>query len=368
MEQRMKEMAIPRVLLEQPKLGFVADQADEARLALSIVAPCYNEAPVLREFHGRVSSACRGEVGEEYEVVLVNDGSRDGTWSVMGELAAADPHVVAINLSRNYGHQLALTAGLQFTRGNRILIIDADLQDPPELLHQMMRAMDGGADVVYGQRDARQGETWFKRVSASLFYLLLERLVEIEIPRDTGDFRLISRRALSILNTMPERDRFVRGMVSWIGLRQVPIRYTRAPRFAGVGNYPFRKMLRFALDAVTGFSTRPLRVASYLGAISGVLGLLLIGYVAAGILTERAVAGWASVMAAIVLLGSSQLFILGIMGEYLGRLYLEAKSRPLFVVSEILTATEVEARKQVCRHASNPAENLSERVDESRGV
>jgi dolichol-phosphate mannosyltransferase len=161
MEQRMKEIAFPRVLLEQPKLGFVADQADEARLALSIVAPCYNEAPVLREFHGRVSSACRGEVGEEYEVVLVNDGSRDGTWSVMGELAAADPHVVAINLSRNYGHQLALTAGLQFTRGNRILIIDADLQDPPELLHQMMRAMDGGADVVYGQRDARQGETWF---------------------------------------------------------------------------------------------------------------------------------------------------------------------------------------------------------------
>ena len=364
----MKEIDFSKVPLGQPRLGFVADQADTTQLDLSIVAPCYNEAPALREFHGRVTSACRGEVGEEYEVVLVNDGSQDGTWSVMGELAAADPHVVAINLSRNYGHQLALTAGLQFTRGNRILIIDADLQDPPELLHQMMRAMDEGADVVYGQRAARQGETWFKRASASLFYSLLQRLVEIEIPRDTGDFRLMSRRALSVLNTMPERDRFVRGMVSWIGLRQVPIHYTRAPRFAGVGNYPFRKMLRFALDAVTGFSTRPLRIASYLGAISGVLGLILLGYVTTGLLAQRAVAGWASVMATMVLLGSSQLFILGIIGEYLGRLYLEAKSRPLFVVSEILTATEVEARRQVCQHTSNHAGNAFARVNEPGGV
>ena len=232
----------------------------------------------------------------------------------------------------------------------------------------MMRAMDEGADVVYGHRDARQGETWFKRTSARLFYLLLQQLVEIEIPRDAGDFRLMSRRALNVLNAMPERDRFVRGMVSWIGLRQVPIHYTRAPRFAGVGNYPFRKMLRFALDAVTGFSTRPLRIASYLGTISGVLGLILIGYVAAGLLMERAVAGWASVMAAIVLLGSSQLFILGIIGEYLGRLYLEAKSRPLFVISEILTATDVEGRKQVCRATGASARYAMERADESRGV
>jgi dolichol-phosphate mannosyltransferase len=246
------------------------------------------------------------------------------------------------------------------------MIIDADLQDPPELLHQMMRAMDDGADVVYGQRDARQGETWFKRASASLFYFLLQRLVEIEIPRDTGDFRLISRRALSVLNTMPERDRFIRGMVSWIGLRQVPIRYTRAPRFAGVGNYPLGKMLRFALDAVTGFSTRPLRVASYLGAISGILGLILIGYIAVAILTQRAVAGWASVMATMVLLGSSQLFILGILGEYLGRLYLEAKSRPLFVVSEILTGTELQSRKEPQQYAGNPAENCFDDADEAR--
>ena len=265
-----------------PKLGFVADHAEEIRFALSVVAPCYNEAPLFQEFHGRVNSVGGSVVGEEYEIILVNDGSRDGTWSIMGELAAADPYVVAINLSRNYGHQLALTAGLQFTRGNRILIIDADLQDPPELLEQMMRAMDEGADVVYGQRDARQGETWLKRASASLFYLLLQRLVEIEIPRDTETFGGFREGRSAVLNAMPERDRFVRGMVSWIGLRQVPIRYTRAPRFAGVGNYPFRKMLRFALDAVTGFSTRPLRIASYLAGISGVLGLILIGYISAG--------------------------------------------------------------------------------------
>jgi polyisoprenyl-phosphate glycosyltransferase len=345
----------------QIKLGFLAEQTDAALLSLSIVAPCYNEAAALREFYRRVSAASRDAVGEDYEVILVNDGSRDNTWAIMGELAAADPHIIAINLSRNYGHQMALTAGLQFTRGTRILIIDADLQDPPELLHEMMRTMDEGADVVYGQRDERQGETWFKRISARFFYLLLQQLVEIEIPRDTGDFRLMSRRALSVLNAMPERDRFLRGMVSWIGLRQVPIHYTRAPRFAGVGNYPFRKMLRFAVDAVTGFSTRPLRIASYLGTISGVLGLILIGYVAAGLLMQYTVAGWASVMAAIVLLGSSQLFILGIIGEYLGRLYLEAKSRPLFVISEILTATDVGGRKQVCRAASGSAGYAMER-------
>lgn len=363
----MNDVDIVGAPLGQPRLGLIAERGDKAALALSIVAPCYNEAPGLREFHDRVSAACRDVVGEEYEIVLVNDGSRDDTWCVMGELAASDSHVVAINLSRNYGHQLALTAGLQFARGNRILIIDADLQDPPELLRQMMCRMDEGADIVYGQREIRQGETWFKRATASFFYLLLQRLVEIDIPRDTGDFRLISRRALSVLNTMPERDRFVRGMVSWIGLRQVPVRYVRAPRFAGAGNYPFKKMLRFGLDAVTGFSTRPLRIASYLGAISAAFGLVLIGYVTYAILTERAVTGWASVMTTIVLLGSSQLLILGIIGEYLGRLYLEAKGRPLFVVSEILTATEVESRKQCSQHTgSSPTKITLENANEPR--
>jgi glycosyltransferase involved in cell wall biosynthesis len=321
-----------------------ADMAD--RLDLSVVAPCYNEALGLAEFHRRVSATCSKTVGSNHEIILVNDGSQDGTWSVMGELAASDAHVLALNLARNYGHQIALTAGLHYTRGKRILIIDADLQDPPELLDQMMHRMDEGADVVYGQREVRQGETWFKRATASLFYRLLERLVEIEIPRDTGDFRLLSRRALTILNAMPEHDRFIRGMVSWIGLRQVPVRYVREPRFAGAGNYPVRKMLRFAIDAVTGFSTRPLRMASYLGALLGGIGFLSLGYIISGVLLGRTVQGWASVMTTVVLLSSFQLFILGIIGEYLGRLFLEAKNRPLFVVSEILSAAELALRRE----------------------
>jgi polyisoprenyl-phosphate glycosyltransferase len=317
----------------------VAEKVD-----LSVVAPCYNEALGLVEFNRRVSSVCSEAVGAAYEVILVNDGSRDGTWSVMRGLVDSDAHVIAINLARNYGHQIALTAGLHHARGKRILIIDADLQDPPELLEQMMHQMDEGADVVYGQREVRQGETWFKRATANLFYRLLERLVDIEIPRNTGDFRLLSRRALTILNAMPEHDRFIRGMVSWIGLRQVPVRYAREPRFAGKSNYPIGKMLRFAVDAVTGFSTHPLRIASYLAGVLGGIGLLSLFYIIGSLIFGRTVQGWASVMTTVVLLSSFQLFILGIIGEYLGRLFIQAKNRPLFVVSEILSKAELNLR------------------------
>jgi polyisoprenyl-phosphate glycosyltransferase len=331
-----------------------AEVAAAGRLDLSVVAPCYNEALGLAEFHRRVSAICSKTVGTDYEIILINDGSRDGTWSLMSELAASDAHVLAINLARNYGHQIALTAGLRYARGNRILIIDADLQDPPELLDQMMRWMDEGADVVYGQREIRQGETWLKRTTANLFYRLLERLVEIEIPRDTGDFRLLSRRALTVLNAMPEHDRFIRGMVSWIGLRQVAVHYARQPRFAGTGNYPVRKMLRLAIDAVTGFSTRPLRVASYLGAFFGAIGLLSLVYIIGAVLLGQTVRGWASVMTTVVLLGSFQLFILGIIGEYLGRLFQQAKNRPLFVVSEILSKAELSLRKETADPLRHP--------------
>ena len=335
------------------RLGTIAGLERPKGLALSVVAPCYNEALGLAEFHRRVSSAC-GNVVAEYEIVLVNDGSPDHTWSVMNQLAAGDPHVVAINLARNYGHQIALTAGLQFTRGERVLIVDADLQDPPELLGQMMQRMDEGADVVYGQREIRQGEGWFKRMTASLFYRILGHLVEIEIPRDAGDFRLLSRRALKILNAMPEHDRFIRGMVSWIGLRQVAVNYVRAPRFAGAGNYPLRKMLRFAADAITGFSTRPLRLASYLGGILGAAGLASFIYIIGGVVVGRVVQGWASVMTAVVLLSSFQLIILGIIGEYLGRLYQQAKNRPLFVVAEIVSAAELASRPEMGQPTCDP--------------
>jgi len=304
---------------------------------LSVVAPCFNEEATLPEFYRRVTGACDGmRIRDDYEIVLVNDGSRDGTWRVMQALAAQDPRVVAINLARNYGHQLALSAGLQHCRGRRILVIDADLQDPPELLGDMLRTMrDEGADVVYGQRRHRAGETRFKTWTAALFYRLLQRLVEIDLPLDVGDFRLISRRALDVLNSMPEQHRFIRGMVSWIGLKQVPFAYDREPRFAGATGYSLGKMVRFALDAITGFSTVPLRLASCLGAVLGCVSLLLLAYSLGSWMSGHAVAGWTSLASIMLVVGSAQLLVLGVFGEYLGRLYIEAKRRPLFIVESI---------------------------------
>jgi dolichol-phosphate mannosyltransferase len=309
------------------------------QVLLSVVAPCFNEATGLAEFHRRVTAACHALPGllDSWELVLINDGSRDTTREVMQKLAWQDPHVVAINLARNYGHQVALTAGLQHCRGERILVIDADLQDPPELLTGMMQVMDSqDADVVYGQRRARAGETRLKLTTAALFYRALRRLVDIDIPLDTGDFRLMNRRTLDVLNQMPERDRFIRGLVSWIGLRQVPFAYDRDARFAGSSNYPILKMIRFALDAVTSFSVLPLRFASLAGAISGTIGLLALSYTVGGWLFGSVVTGWTSLATLVLIIGGVQLLMLGIIGEYLGRLYMETKRRPLFVVDNIV--------------------------------
>jgi dolichol-phosphate mannosyltransferase len=308
-----------------------------SRLALSVVVPCYNEEEILAELHRRVSAAAREAVGDAYELVLVNDGSRDATWRVMQALAANDPHLVAVNLSRNHGHQLALTAGLELCGGERILIIDADLQDPPELLPAMMREMDGAeADVVYGVRRSREGETAFKKATAAGFYRLLSKLSPTPIPIDTGDFRLMSRRALDALLAMPEQARFIRGMVAWIGFRQVPLAYDRAERHAGSSKYPLGKMIAFAFDAVTGFSTAPLRFASHVGLGLVAASMLLLLYIAYGWLSGRAVEGWTSLMLVVVILGAVQMFVLGMIGEYLGRLYMEAKKRPLYIVSDVI--------------------------------
>jgi dolichol-phosphate mannosyltransferase len=304
-------------------------------MLLSVVAPCYNEIESLPELYRRVSKVCQDQAGDAYEIVLVNDGSSDATWSAILALTERDPHVVGVNLSRNYGHQLALSAGLSVSRGQRILIIDSDLQDPPEILPQMMAIMDEGADVVYGQRESRLGETWFKTLSAAVFYRALNRLVDIDIPLDTGDFRLMSRRALDILNAMPEQHRFIRGMVSWIGLDQRPLPYQRQKRFAGETGYPLRKMIRFALDAITGFSVRPLRLAAHLGVAFGFGGLAMLAYVLYGWLTGRVVDGWTSLMTVVLLLGSVQLLVMGVLGEYVGRLYMESKRRPLYVIERI---------------------------------
>jgi glycosyltransferase involved in cell wall biosynthesis len=305
-------------------------------VSLSIVVPCFNEEACLQELHARLARAAASVAGDDYEIVLVNDGSRDRSWEIMRELAEEDRHIVAINLSRNHGHQLALTAGLDLCSGDRILIIDADLQDPPELLPQMIEEMNRQrADVVYAVRRARAGETAFKRGTAKIFYRLLSKLAEIDIPLDTGDFRLMSRRALDALLSLPEQARFIRGMVAWIGFRQVPIAYDRAERHAGQTNYPLAKMMRLAIDAVTGFSTAPLRFASHIGLWLVAASGLLVAYIGFAFLTGRAIQGWTSLMLVVVVLGAVQMFVLGMIGEYLGRLYMESKHRPLYIVAEI---------------------------------
>ena len=234
---------------------------------LSAVVPCYNEEASLPELHRRLSAALAAAT-PDYEIVLINDGSRDQTWPVLCSLAVTDPHLVCVNLSRNHGHQLALSAGLSLCRGQRILVVDADLQDPPELLPQLMQLMDQGADVVYGQRMARDGESVFKKLSAWMFYRLLNFFTEVDIPKDAGDFRLMSRRVLDVFNSMPENFRFIRGMISWVGFKQVPLQYHRPPRAAGETQYTLAKMLRFAFDGITSFSVRPLRFAPLLRSLA----------------------------------------------------------------------------------------------------
>jgi len=305
-------------------------------LALSVVVPCHNEQEGIGELYRRLSIACQTSVGSDHEIVFVDDGSRDDTWSKLAALSKADSHVVSVKLTRNYGHQLALTAGLDICRGARIFIIDADLQDPPELLGPMLKRMDGGAHVVYGRRIKRHGESAFKRLSAAAFYRTLGKLVDIEIPSDAGDFRLISRKALEMLRRMPEQHRFVRGMMAWIGLKQVPFEYERDERYSGTTKYPLKKMVGLALDAITGFSTRPLRLVSHLSLTFAILAGVGIAYTFYSWFIHSAITGWTSVMTVVLSLGSIQLFVLWVFGEYLGRILSEVKRRPLFLIDEIL--------------------------------
>jgi polyisoprenyl-phosphate glycosyltransferase len=306
------------------------------RPKLSIVVPCYNEEACLEMLHARISAAAQAAVGQDYEIVLINDGSRDASWKVMQRLSGGDPRLVAINLSRNHGHQLALTAGLDLCAGEEILIIDADLQDPPELLTDMRAAMKSqGADVVYAVRRKRDGETIFKKITAAFFYRMLDRITDTPIPLDTGDFRLMTRRALDAFLSLPEQARFIRGMVAWIGFKQVPFPYDRHERHAGESKYPLGKMIRFALDAITGFSTAPLRFASHVGLLLTGASALLVLYILIGWLFGAAIPGWTSLMLVVVVLGAVQMFVLGMIGEYLGRLYVESKRRPLYLVADV---------------------------------
>lgn len=340
----------------------------QTELELSIVVPCFNEAECIDEFYRRATEVAATVADGRYELVFVNDGSTDTTWDSIRRLGVEDSHVLGINLSRNHGHQLALTAGLDLCRGNRILILDADLQDPPELLPEMLETMrEHDADVVYAVRAERDGETPAKRATAHLFYRLLASATETHIPVDTGDFRLMSRRALDVFLAMPEQARFIRGMVAWVGFRQVPFAYQRQSRFAGTTKYPLTKMIRFALDALTGFSSVPLKVASQAGFALAGMSLLLVVYIMAGWFSGRAVPGWTSLMLVVVMLGAIQMFVLGVMGEYIGRLYNQAKGRPLYIVQDIVGEAAATGHLGIDASAKRPAAVQHERGDRSDG-
>jgi dolichol-phosphate mannosyltransferase len=303
---------------------------------LSVIVPCYNEEASLAELHRRVTAACRQTTGADYEMLLVNDGSTDGTWAGLTALAAQDARLRCIDLTRNYGHQCAVTAGLALARGERVLLLDADLQDPPELLGVMMEKIDAGFDVVYGQRRSREGEGLFKKATAALFYRLLRRLSDVDIPPDTGDFRLMRRTVVEALNALPEQHRFVRGMVAWVGFRQTAVLYDREKRRTGQSHYPFWKMASLAVDAITSFSIVPLRLIVTLAGLTFLGSLLLMVYALVSWAFFKAVPGWTSLISVVLLLGSVQLLALGIIGEYVGRTFIESKRRPAYLIREVL--------------------------------
>ena len=280
---------------------------------------------------------CDAESGIEFELIFVDDGSVDRTRAMLRDFAQADARVRAICFSRNFGHQVAVTAGINQACGDAVVLIDADLQDPPEVVSQMIERWRAGYDVVYGTRAVRQGESAFKLATARGFYRVLNRLSDVAIPLDTGAFRLMSRRVVDTLKAMPEHDRFVRGMVSWVGFRQIALPYERAQRFAGVSKYPLRKMIRFATDGILSFSTKPLQMSITLGMAAAVVALLGIAYALVLRLTTNSwVEGWTALMIAVLFIGGVQLIGIGILGEYVGRIYNESKRRPLYVVDELI--------------------------------
>jgi dolichol-phosphate mannosyltransferase len=306
-------------------------------MKLSVVVPCYNEEECVEELHRRIKKACdESEIQDSYEIVLVNDGSSDSTLFKMQTLSKKDERLVIVDLSRNHGHQLALTAGLSVSKGKQVFIIDADLQDPPEHLQPMLDiAKKDKADVVYGQRTSREGESFFKIITAVLFYRLLSLLTKTNIPSDCGDFRLMSRRITDRLLSMPERQRFIRGMISWIGYKQVAYPYDRDKRYAGSTKYPFWKMLEFSIDAITSFSIRPLQIILPLALFcTAIAGLLMLKVVLAAIFKDT-VPGWASLATIFLFFTSIQLICIGFIAEYIGRIYMQVKQRPLFIIRDI---------------------------------
>lgn len=309
-------------------------RAERPKVTFSVVAPIYNERENIPELYRRARATMEG-MGESWELILVDDGSTDGSTDAIRALAAQDDRVRRVLFARNFGHQIAVTAGLDYTRGKATIVIDADLQDPPEVIPELASRWREGFEVVYAIRSEREGESWFKRLTAAVFYRLIYRITDVKIPLDTGDFRLLDRKVVEALGGMRERHRFLRGMSAWVGFRQVGVPYKRAARLAGETKYPFRKMLRLALNAVTAFSYFPLQLATYFGFVSAGISILAIPVVIVMRLAgSPAFTGQATTLIAVLFLGGVQLISLGILGEYIGRLYDEAKGRPLYVLRE----------------------------------
>ena len=323
-------------LADKTDLIDKANGADKTECAdktlCSVVVPMYNEEEVINETCTRLRDAL-DTAGIEYEILLVNDGSRDRTAEIASQICQSDPRFRLISFSRNFGHQIAITAGMDYALGDAIVVIDADLQDPPAVIPQMLDKWREGYEVVYGRRIGREGESAFKKLTAALFYRFLRGMTEVSIPVDVGDFRLIDRKVCEALKLVNERSRYIRGLISWLGFRSTSVEYIREKRFAGETKYPLRKMVRFALDAITSFSYKPLKIAAYIGFLLSFASFIyLLVVIWQRIFTDTVIAGWASSIAVSLFFNGIILMILGIVGEYIGRIYDEVKGRPLYIV------------------------------------
>jgi len=307
---------------------------------ISWVIPCFNEEEVILETISRISKVSDSIDSYSWEILFVDDGSADQTRELIKSKIQEDQRIQLIGLSRNYGHQAAVQAGLNNSLGSAVIIIDADLQDPPELVDSFIKEWENGFDVIYGKRIERKSESLFKQFTAVLFYRILNSMSEIDIPLDTGDFRLIDQKVVYALRDMPEKGRFLRGLITWAGFRQKHIEYKREPRFAGTSKYPLRKMILFALEGITSFSRKPLQISSLIGGFASIIALIGIFYVLCiRLLTNNWVEGWAWLALIILMSSGLQLLSIGIMGEYLGRIYIESKNRPLYLVDERINYT-----------------------------